>query len=178
VALIQAQKRPKTVVVGSMAMILAAVILFGMNTDYLIQQVRKVDSFSYISGRLGRDEYIAKFRPEYPVVKYVNQNLEATDKILGLFLGNRRYYCDWELIFGEKKLTRSIILASTSESVLKSFRDKGYTHVIVNLDLLKQWASSLDERERKVAADFFTHDMVLLKQNQHYALFVLNRLAQ
>ena len=177
VALIRAQKRSKTVLAGSMAMILAAALLFGMNTDYLIQMVRKVDPFSYISGRLGRDEYIAKFRPEYPVVKYANQNLKETDKILGLFLGNRRYYCDRKLIFGENKLTRSIILASTSESVLKSFHNKGYTHVIVHLGLLKQWAGSLDARERKVAADFFTHDMVLLKQNQHYALFVLNDLA-
>jgi hypothetical protein len=133
---------------------------------------------SYISGRVGRDEYIAKHRPEYPVFKYANQNLTEHDQILGLYIGNRRYYCDRTLIFGENLLTRTIILASSAEDVRKSLRNQGYTHILVHLKLLKKWSRSLHEKERRIAADFFNNDNVLLKQNHEYALLALNNRAR
>lgn len=175
VSFFQARKHPAAVLAGLSAVIIAAVLLFGMNTFYILEQFHKIDPLSYISGRMKREAYIAKHRPEYPVLKYANQNLEETDKILGLYLGNRRYFCDRTLIFGEKKLTRSIIMASSAEDVRASLRQSGYTHVIVHLNLLKQWAGSLNDRERRITADLFNNHMELIKQNQEYSLFALNQ---
>ena len=155
---------------GKTVVLVTALLLFWMNTLYVIEQFHKIDPLNFISGRMGRDAYIAKHRPEYPVMQYANLNLAESDRILGLFVGNRRYYCDRLLIFGEKYLSRTVISASGAEDVKHSLQASGYTHVIVHLKLLKEWAGSLNEKERRIAADFFNHDMEILKQNQEYAL--------
>ena len=38
-------------------------------------------------------------RPEYAAFRYINERLPADAKVLGVFLGNRRYYCDRTLVF-------------------------------------------------------------------------------
>ena len=172
------RKHPNSEWMGKTAIFIGVLILFWMNTVYIVKLSHKIDSISYITGNVGRDEYIAKHRPEYPILKYVNQNLTESDQILGLYIGNRRYYCDRTLIFGENFLTRTVILASSAEDVRVSLRKQGYTHIIAHLNLLKKWSRSLDEEERRIAADFFNNDNVLIKQNQEYALLALNRHAR
>ena len=172
------RKHPNSEWMGKTAIFIGVLILFWMNTVYIVKLSHKIDPISYITGNVGRDEYIAKHRPEYPILKYVNQNLTESDQILGLYIGNRRYYCDRTLIFGENLLTRTVILASSAEDVRVSLRKQGYTHIIAHLNLLKKWSRSLDEEERRIAADFFNNDNVLIKQNQEYALLALNRHAR
>ena len=60
----------------------------------------KVDPIPYISGQIDRDSYIKKFRPEYEVIRYANQHLPEDALILGLFIGNRRYYFDKKILIG------------------------------------------------------------------------------
>ena len=76
-------------------------------------------------------------------MKYANENLSKNDKILGLYLGNRRYYCDRQIIFGENFLTRSVITTSSAEELLDVLTNRGFTHVMVHLDLTKQWLSDI-----------------------------------
>jgi 4-amino-4-deoxy-L-arabinose transferase-like glycosyltransferase len=78
-------------------------LLFSTNAAYIFRQFNIVDPFSYLSGRLDREAYIEKYRPEYPVFLFANQHLTKDDKILGLFLGKRRYYSDREIIFDTSK---------------------------------------------------------------------------
>ena len=174
ISFFQMRKYPHSIRMGKTAVIIGVILLFWMNAAYLVDLFKKIDPLSYLSGRVGRDEYITKHRPEYPVFKYANQNLTESDQILGLYIGNRRYYCDRTLIFGENLFTRTIILASSAEDVRMSLRKQGYTHIIAHLNLLKKWSRSLDEEERRIAADFFNNDNVLIKQNQEYVLLALN----
>ena len=168
------RKEPAAAWIGTSAMVLTVMALFGINTVYVLNQFKKVDPLSYISGHIERDAYITKYRPEYPLLKYANQNLAEGDRILGLYLGNRRYYCDHPMVFGETELTRMLILASSAEDVKKSLGRKGYTHVIVHLDLIKKWSRSLTDRERRIAAVFFSEYLSLIKKNREYALFAFN----
>ena len=79
---------------GAVSLAVAMLLLFGMNAAYLLDQFRVVDPIGYLSGRVGREMYITRYRPEYPVMKFANEYLAADAKILGLYLGNRRYYSD------------------------------------------------------------------------------------
>ncbi len=69
---------------------------------YLIDQFDKVKAMPYISGKIDRDAYITQFRPEYPAIRFANQNLPGTARILAIFLGNRGYYFDRDVLFDMK----------------------------------------------------------------------------
>ena len=172
---IRTWQRPVLRKFGTTLVILALVVLFGMNTVYVVNQFRTVDPFSYLSGRVGREEYITRFRPEYPVMKYANEHLDDNDKILGLYLGNRGYYCDGEIIFGENLLTRSVILSSSPSDLYTALVNRGFTHVMVHLDLLKQWVGTLNDRERGVFVEFFNRYFHVLDKNLPYVLYELKR---
>ena len=161
---------------GTALVSIALVVLFSMNTSYMVAQFRVVDPFSYLSGRVGREEYITRFRPEYPVLKYANEHLAKNDKILGLYLGNRQYYCNREIIFGEDFLTRSVLLTPSAEDLRNRLNNRGFTHVMVHLVLIKKWLGTLNDRERAVFADFFNQYLHVLDKNLPYVLFELKHL--
>jgi hypothetical protein len=144
-----------------------------MNATYVVRQFSVVDPVSYLSGRVEREDYITRYRPEYPVMKYANVNLDSDDKILGLYLGNRRYYCDRDIVFGENLLTRSVILSSSSEELFHILRQYGFTHVMVHLELMKDWLWTLKERERMLFIEFYNRFFHVLDKNKPYALFLL-----
>ena len=109
-------------------------------------------------------------------MKFANVNLSKNDKILGLYLGNRRYYCDREIVFGEDFLTRSVIMTSSAEDLLNVLVNRGFTHIMVHLDLMKQWLGTLNDRERGVFAEFFNRHLRVLDKNLPYVLFELQYL--
>ena len=150
------------------------VILFGMNAIYLLDQFKVVDPFSYLSGKLDRDAYITRFRPEYPVMRYANFHLQTGSKILGLYLGNRRYYCDRAIISGEDVLTRAVILASTPDEIRQSLIARGITHLMVNIKMVHQWVGTLDDREHRNVVDFFNQCLKSLVTNRSYVLYELS----
>lgn len=157
---------------------LATVLLMlYLNTAYVVKQFGQVKPVDYILGGVGREEYIIRHRPEYSVVKYANQHLTDDARIMGLFMGNRRYYCDRELIFGEKLLAKTLIRADSAVSVNRSLKEHEYTHLIIRFDLLEKWSTSLNEKEREILVEFLNQDLQLIYRKGGYGLFLLNRTA-
>jgi hypothetical protein len=156
--------------------ILSAIVflLFGQNVTYIIDQFQKVEPIDFISGRVGRDEYIEKYRPEYAALNFANRHLPARSKILGLFLGNRRYYSDRELIFGVDAFRESVIGSDSADILLKTLKQNGYTHIIIQFDLFNWWVNQQFDREKKEMLETFftTHLESILSQNG-YGLFEL-----
>lgn len=144
---------------------------FGINALYIYNQFRSVDPLSYISGKVSRDAYIAYRRPEYPVVNYANQFLSNNDAILCLFTGNRSYYSDKKLVFGENWFTQSVLTAASVEDIRADLFRSGYTHLFVNMDIVKQWTKTFDRLDQAKIAAFFNHHVRLLKQNHPFALY-------
>jgi hypothetical protein len=160
----------------SSGIILVAVMMlwmFTLNAVYIVKLFKTVDPLSYISGTLDRDAYIAKYRSEYPVLQYVNRSLTQNAKILGLFMGNRRYYCDRELVFGESLLTRAVMGAESTERIGEMIAKQGFTHMIVRFDLFKQWSGGLDETERKLLVQYFKANSQAILVIGEYGLFEL-----
>jgi hypothetical protein len=67
---------------------------FYINARYIVEQYRYVDPLSYLTGKYSRDQYITKYRPEYPAMQYINSRLDPDAVVLFLFLGDRGYYCE------------------------------------------------------------------------------------
>jgi len=126
--------------------------------------------------KISRDDYITRYRSEYPVLQYANRKLNTDAKILALFLGNRGYYCDREMVFGNLMFQKLVQQSDSAGMIARKMNKMGFSHLLVRFDLLKSWASSrIDNREKQLMImDLFNHRLKLLISRDGYGLFALN----
>lgn len=157
-------------------MSIAMISLF-YNAFYIQKQFSRVDPISYITGSISRSDYITKFRPEYSIYQYANQHLSDRAKILGLFLGNRRYYSDREIIFGVDEFKKLVNRAESEEILASDLRKNGYTHLIIRYDLFNQWANKqFDDRKKQILKIFFDSQVGHIFSQDGYILLELKNM--
>jgi len=159
---------------GSMFVIVS--FLIWMNAAYILGQFRYVDPISYISGRVERDEYIERYRPEYSAIKYANKNLPNNAKILCIFLGNRGYYSDREMVFDRNQnlFRKTVKSANSPGKILLDLNKRGITHLLVRYDLFNTWSNNnFDDEEKEMVGEFFKEQITLLFSKGGYGLFRL-----
>ena len=144
-----------------------------LNARYIVEQFRYIAPLSYISGRVGRDEYIEKYRPEHAVIQFANKNLSDNARILGIFIGNRGYYSDREVVFFNIKLFRKTIDSAVSaERLLFDIKNKGISHLIIGFDLFNEWANiNFGKREKEILGNFIKNHLHLLFSKGRYGLY-------
>jgi 4-amino-4-deoxy-L-arabinose transferase-like glycosyltransferase len=147
------------------------IVAICMNLYYVVYQFRIVEPFKYLSGEVSRDGYITKYRPEYPLVTHANQHLNEENTILALFMGNRIYYSDRHMESGEKWFTQSVLQADSVMEIREKLLNKGFTHILANMSLIKQWLKTFEPPDQVKVVDFFTYHVRLIKQNQSFAFF-------
>ena len=152
--------------------VLSAIVIgaIGFNIHYVMNQFRVVEPFKYISGQVSRDDYITQYRPEYPLIVYANQHFADSQTILALFMGNRIYYSDRKMVSGETWFTQMGYEAKSASDMQERLYHRGYTYILANMDLVKQWVNTFEKSEQMKIADFFNYHTRLLKQNPPYAL--------
>jgi hypothetical protein len=145
-----------------------------LNAAYVLQQFCYVDPLSYISGRMSRDAYISKYRPEHSVYLYANHNLPNNAKILGLFLGKRLYYSEREIVFGINEFKRIVDQAESDQAILESLKQNGFTFLIIRFDLFNRWTNSqFDDRKKLIVKFFFDERVEHILSEDGYGLFQL-----
>jgi hypothetical protein len=65
--------------------------------------------------------------------------LPEDSKILGLYLGNRRYYCDRHLEFDEGFFRQALAVSESPDRLSEKIREKGFSHVFIRQDLYDQY---------------------------------------
>ncbi|MBU2620989.1 MAG: glycosyltransferase family 39 protein, partial [Proteobacteria bacterium] len=149
-------------------------IVISTNAGYVVEQFRYVNPIGYLSGKVSRDEYIEKYRPEYAAIKYSNKNLSEDAKILCFFLGNRRYYSDREMLFDETILMNSLRRSDKPDIIVSDMKKKGITHLIIWYDMFDKWVvNNFSENEKILIDKFFREDTALLFYKGGYGLFKL-----
>jgi hypothetical protein len=159
---------------AQIAVVFLTAVIFIFNALYIIHQFKLVDPFSYISGRVERDAYITRYRPEYTTFQYANAHLAADAKLLVLFMGNRRYYSDRDLIFGINLFRTIVKRVDSAQAVLHELQQRGFTHLLIRYDLFNNWTEKqFNDREKKMLKVFFARDVKLLLSKNGYGLFEL-----
>jgi hypothetical protein len=144
------------------------------NAAYVYGQFKVVDPFSYLSGSVSRDEYIAVYRPEYAAVLYINGNLPEDALVSLIFLGNRGYYLDREYIYGEAELLRVGRGAETPEEILAGLRVSGITHLFIFEPLLRRWVNdNFPDQSGLNLKHFFANHTRLLFHENGFFIFAL-----
>jgi hypothetical protein len=148
-----------------------------LNTGYLISLFRAVDPVPVITGSVTRDEYIEKYIPEYPAVRFINGNLDANVKVLLIYTGNRGYYCERDYIFDNDmgKMKQLFNRAQRHEKILEGFKKQGVTHMLINYRLFNKWIDGnfSGERRQDVIKDFLRFDLSLLFEKNGFVVLVL-----
>lgn len=121
--------------------LLPVILILTWNGLYIRQQFAKVDPFSYISGRLSRDEYLAKQIPEYPLLQHIKSKLPESAKILCIFMGWRGYYIDRPHSFDYLGNADGLLAwlkqpGMTAEQIGQRLKEKGFSHLLIRRDLL------------------------------------------
>jgi hypothetical protein len=154
----------------------AAVVMLGANASYIYKQFNYIQPFGYISGHISRDDYITRYRSEYPVMHYANRNLQSDAKILALFLGKRLYYSDREMIDDNSLFQKLVQPSESADMLARKMNQMGFSHLLVRFDLFNRWASSRikDRNKQRMIMDLFNHRTKLLIASGGYGLFQLN----
>jgi hypothetical protein len=146
----------------------------GLNIPYLIEQFRIVDPISYLAGKVSRQDYIQKFRPEYAAIDFANRNLSENSRILALFNGNRIYYSERELICDNESFRKAVHASRTSDDLVQSLKRRGISHVLVRHDLFSEWANSQFKADQKdILKSLFGETLTRLYHGYGYALFAV-----
>ena len=154
----------------------AGAFALAMNGRYLLNQFESVEPLSYLSGEVSRDEYIAKHRPEYPAMQFINEKLPPDALISFIFLGNRGYYCERDYVFGESQLERTVKQANTSEGILSGLARAGITHLFIHDPILGKWAMNrLSEKEINNLNDFFEKYCKVMFSNKGFTILSLEK---
>lgn len=132
---------------GSMAAEMTAgvvlLVCFGLNAQYLRTQFAVVEPFGYLAGKVTRDAYITRYRPEYPLMQYANRHLSEDDRILFIFMGKRGYYCDRPYLLdgdtGPSLMARIVNRSNTPEEIASNLRESRITHLMLQSDIFSRW---------------------------------------
>jgi len=164
---VKAFKEPWTKGMGYGLILLFVGAALAYNAHYIWDQFRYVNPFNYLNGDLSRDDYISRYRPEYPAVKYINQHLPPDSLVLFLFIGNRGYYCDKNYRPGEDLLGPVFARSHSAADILRNLEDLGVTHLFVYFDLFNKWVDiNLDEQKKSILNEFYIkHTRVLFNKN-------------
>ncbi len=163
---------------GSLVVFLVVMVFIGLNVSYILGEYAYVAPFDYLSGRVSRDDYITKYRHEYPAMQYINRHLPSDALILFIFLGDRGYYCERRYLFDifktKSKLQQIVEKADDAEDVWGGLRDLGITHLLMNSDIFNRWAKeSFDQRGAMLLREFFEIYTRLRFSQRGYDLYAL-----
>ncbi len=145
------------------------------NFFYLAGPFKTIQPIDYISGRLTRDTYIEQFRPALSVHRYAARHLAKDAVILGLFLGNRSYYSDRDLVFDSGIFPDAVQQAADAGEIAVRLRAQGVTHLIVRYDLFVTWANDNFTAAEKGRVQTFLNDIApSLYTGRGYGLHALS----
>jgi len=175
-------RRPLLSRTVSLAVLPVVILLLVYNGHYIEQQFREVRPLEYLRGKVSRDQYINRYRPEYSLIQFANKSLPGNSKILAIFLGNRGYYFDRRVVF-DLRHSRSMLCAMvrrarSAETIAAQLRQKKITHLLIRYDLFQDWIRqhlNLEEQIRLKA--FFQTWTVPIAQKNNYELFMLTQSA-
>lgn len=150
------------------------VALLVPNGAYLAGQFARVRPLDRLSGRVSREAYIERYRPEYAAFRFANEHLADDARILAVFLGNRLYYSDrW--IEENDGLFNALVRESASEVELAHhLTERGYTHLLLSHDFFQRWtAENAPPVAQERIIDFFRHQTIPLFAGNGYGLYTL-----
>ncbi len=163
------------VIVGKLSVTLVFGLLLAMNIQYMVGLFDRIAPLEYITGQVNRPDYISRYRPAYKLHEHVGRTLPADSRILGLFMGNRRYYSRRDIIFEDGIFKRLFNRSNFEQALVNEFNSKGITHLMLKQDLFEEWVSNNFEKDDIFTLKaFFQTRLTRVYTTGGYILYELN----
>lgn len=147
------------------------VAYFVPNLLYARALYEKIDPLPYLRGELTRADYIQEYRPEYAAISLANEVVPPGGRVLGLYLGGRRYYFSVDVTLDNDVLQHVVAASATAAEVAATLAGERYTHLVIQSDFFNRWLESLDTVSRDKAAGFVQNHLRQLELREGFGLY-------
>lgn len=118
---------------------------FVPNLLYAHALFEKIDPLPYVTGKQDYAAYVRQNRPEYAAISLANRVVPPGGKVLGLYLGNRRYYFSTDAVVVNDVFTSIAERSASGDAIADRLLELGYSHLVVHTGLFRQWLTWTDE---------------------------------
>jgi hypothetical protein len=144
------------------------------NGKYVIDQFKEVEPLQYITGKISRDEYLEKHRPEYAALRFVNTYLPQDSKVMMVFVGSRGYYSERSYVHGEEALDSIFLDSNDAQEMRSKLKNMGITHLLIYEPLFGRWVSdNLKERAEGSLKEFLLNYVKLIYSKNGFCILAL-----
>lgn len=144
---------------------------FVPNILYSTELYRKIDPLPYLSGKLSRDEYIQKHRPEYAAIQMANAVVPSGARVLGLYLGNRRYYFSVDATVNNAVFENLARNSHSADEIASGLAARGFTHVVIRAEFFNHWLAGTDSTTQQRVRGFIGSRLRQLVEEEGYGLY-------
>jgi 4-amino-4-deoxy-L-arabinose transferase-like glycosyltransferase len=170
-------ERLPSVAAGNAVTALIIGAYFVPNLAYAYTLFGKIDPLPYVTGKQSYAAYIGQRRSEYPAVSLANQVVPPGSKVLGLYLGNRRYYFSVDAVAVNEVFTSVADQSASGGAIADRLLDLGYSHIVVHTGLFRQWLGSTDEATATRVNEFTATRLTELLFDGGFGLYEIQRAA-
>jgi hypothetical protein len=173
--LLNSKTKKQFIRASPLAIIIATI--FMVNGIYIFGRFNFIQPISYLSGKVTKDEYIEKFRPEYPSIKYINENIPEQSVVNALFIGRRGYYSNRSLNYKKRWLISCIKNTHSVEEVLLNFQKNDIKYLLIRYDFFNNWFNdNFTDLEKKVFKEFLSrYGEELFYKNGHGVIKIVEQ---
>jgi 4-amino-4-deoxy-L-arabinose transferase-like glycosyltransferase len=155
-------------------LVLALASALAYNGQYVVDQFKEVEPLEYIAGKISRDEYLNRHRPEYGAMSFINHYLPQDAKVMLIFLGSRGYYCDRSYVYGDEALGPVFLGSGNAEEMYSKLKSMGITHLLIYDRLFGRWVrNNLKDRAEKTLKSFFLNYVKIVYSQNGFSVFAL-----
>lgn len=156
----------------------AVALLLSLNLAYLVGYFNQRDPVPYILGKMTKDEYLLKHLRDYEACNYINTNLPMNARILMVYTGDRGYYIDRDYYYNSylsgQPIKEALEGAKNEEDVADNIRKAGFTHLLTDVRLFKEFMdNNMDGKEKELFLNFSERYLKALHSSQGYVVYKL-----
>ena len=140
------------------------------NGYHILRDFRKISPSGVLTGHEDKDAFLARMIPSYEIIKHVNTQLTEKSYIFTIYmrhpayLFNRPFYSD--SMFESHTIETILNNSKTPEDVHLSLKEKGFTHILYDINYVTGDAGTLSEENKKLFLAFQNRYLKLLKSDK------------
>jgi hypothetical protein len=173
------EEAPNSMLTKSIPVVIISLTV-ALNLYHIFGYVSIKEPFPFLTGKISKEQYIKKHYKQYSMFKFINNNVTAGDALIYfLDFGNDGYYCDVDYIYDSIFLGRTfeavVKKSKDSDEIFRRLKEKGITHILLNIKFLKEdLANNYNNEEKGKIDNFFSKYLNMVKEFGDDKFFKLN----
>ena len=146
----------------------------GFNGYHVVRDFLKIKPLNVITGSEDRDAFLNRMIPSFAMFQYINRELPEDSKIFFIYMKNLGYLCDRsyysDSMFESYTIQKILAQSSTPEGVYVSLKERGFTHILYDINYVSGDMSTFSEQEKTLFFAFQNKclELVSAEKKQYY----------